>query len=53
MAFGDNPDLVERGKRDGARYDLMHERGELRTYPGRVTPVSAFLSDLSDELAGG
>ena len=52
MAFGDNPDLVERGKRDGARYDLMHERGELRTYPGRVTPVSAFLSDLSDELAG-
>ena len=52
MAFGDVPDLIERGKRDGARYDLMAERGELRTYPGRVTPVSAFLSDLSDELAG-
>ena len=52
MAFGDNPSLVERGKRDGARYDLMAERGELRTYPGRVTPVSAFLSDLAGELAG-
>ena len=52
MAFGDNPDLIERGKRDGARYDLMAERGELRTYGGRVTPVSMFLSDLSDELDG-
>ena len=52
MAFGDNPSLVERGKRDGARYDLMAERGELRTYGGRVTPVSAFLSDLAGELEG-
>ena len=52
MAFGDVPNLIERGQHDGARYDLMEQRGELRTYPGRVTPVSAFLSDLSDELAG-
>ena len=52
MAFGDTPSLFERGKRDGARYDLMHERGELVTYPGRVTPVSAFLSDVAGELAG-
>ncbi|MCY4469457.1 MAG: terminase large subunit [Thiotrichales bacterium] len=52
MAFGDVPDLVERGKRDGARYDLMAQRGELRTYPGRVTPVSAFLADVAGELAG-
>ena len=52
MAFGDNPNLVERGKRDGARYDLMEQRGELRTYPGRVTPVSAFLADLAVELEG-
>ena len=52
MAFGDVPSLQERGKHDGARYDLMRERGELRTYPGRVTPVSAFLSDLAGELEG-
>ena len=32
-ACGDVPDLVSRGRRDGARYDLMVERGELRTYP--------------------
>ena len=30
----------------------MAARGELRTYEGRVTPVSAFLSDLIDRLAG-
>ena len=52
LAFGDKPDLVERGKRDGARYDRMHERGELRVYPGRVTPVSAFLGDVAAELEG-
>ena len=52
MAFGDNPDLIERGRRDAARYDLMKVRNELRTYPGRVTPVSAFLSDVALELAG-
>ena len=52
LAFGDNPPLVERGRRDGARYDLMAERGELRTYPGRVTPVSLFLSDVATDLQG-
>ena len=30
----------------------MAQRGELVTYPGRVTPVSAFLSDVAGELAG-
>ena len=52
MAFGDVPDLVARGKRDGARYDLMAKRGELRTYPGVVTPVASFLGDVAGELAG-
>ena len=52
MAFGDVPNLIERGKRDGARYDLMEQRGELRTYPGRVTPVSMFLADVAGELEG-
>ena len=52
LAFGDVPSLVERGRRDGARYDLMAERGELRTYPGRVTPVAAFLGDVAADLSG-
>ena len=52
MAFGDVPSLRERGQRDGARYDLMERRGELRTYPGRVTPVAAFLADVADDLSG-
>ena len=52
LAFGDVPSLIERGRRDGARYDLMHKRGELRTYPGRVTPVSDFLADVAADLAG-
>ena len=53
MAFGDNPDVLTRGRRDGARYDLMHQRGELTLYPGRVTPVSGFLGDVvPNRLAG-
>ena len=52
MAFGDVPSLVERGRRDGARYDLMEQRGELRTYPGRVTPTGLFLGDVAAALAG-
>ena len=52
LAFGDTPGLVERGRFDGARYDLMAERGELRTYPGRVTPVDGFLADVAVDLEG-
>ena len=52
MAFGDIPSLHERGQRDNAAYELMEQRGELRTYPGRVTPVSAFMADVAAELAG-
>ena len=46
------PQADARGRRDGARYDLMAERGELRTYPGRVTPVAAFLGDVAADLSG-
>ena len=52
LAFGDTPGLVDRGRVDGARYDLMAARGELVTYPGRVTPVDGFLGDVSGALAG-
>ena len=43
--FGDDPGLVERGEIDGVgrRYVSMSDRGELKTFPGRVTPVSEFL----------
>ena len=52
LAFGDIPSLVERGRRDGARYDLMAARGELRTYEGLVTPVADFLADVAADLRG-
>ena len=52
MAFGDNPDLATRGRRDDADYVSMAARGELRVYPGRVTPADRFLSDLSEDLSG-
>ena len=52
LAFGDKPSLLERGRRDGARYDLMASRGELRTYGGRITPVAAFLTDVAAALEG-
>ena len=52
FAFGDTPPLVERSRRDNADYPAMERRGELKTYPGRVTPVAAFLSDVADDLAG-
>ena len=52
MAFGDVPSLHDRGQRDNAAYEVMETRGELRTYPGRVTPVSAFMADVAAELTG-
>ena len=52
LAFGDKPSLLERGRRDGARYDLMASRGELQTYGGRITPVAAFLTDVAAALEG-
>ena len=52
MAFGDNPSLKERGKIDGCNYEEMERRGELKTYPGRVTPVKEFMADVATDLFG-
>ena len=53
-AFADTPDLEARGEADGLgrRYVRMYERGELRTWPGLVTPVGPFLADVARDLAG-
>ena len=52
LAFGDKPDLAKRAVHDDAPYVAMEQRGELRTYPGRVVRPEAFLSDLQSDLAG-
>ena len=52
MAFGDNPPIAERGKRDDAPYVEMERRGELRLYPGRTVSVASFLADVQTDLAG-
>ena len=51
-AFPADPGLKDRGKDDGVgdRYVRMAERGEIRTYPGRVTPVGKFLVDMAGLL---
>ena len=53
-AFPAIPGLVERGKADGVGnlYARMEDRGELRTYPGRVTPIAPFLEDCAGALEG-
>lgn len=52
MAFGDTPALAKRAKADDAPYAEMKRAGELRIYPGRVTPTAAFLADVAADLAG-
>ena len=52
MAFGDVPALADRQRRDNAPYVEMLRRGELRTYPGRVTPIAEFLGDVAADLRG-
>ena len=53
-AFPGDPDLLTRGRGDavGRRYQLLADAGELMVYPGRSTPVVAFLRDLADGLEG-
>jgi len=53
-AFGDDPPLSARAREDrmGTLYDRMQRQGELRLYPGRITPVVPFLRDFFD-LVGG
>ena len=52
QAFGDTPALADRGQRDSAPYVTMQQRGELRTYPGRIVRPEQCLSDLQIDLAG-
>ena len=52
LAFGSVPSLADRAKHDAAPYLQMQEAGELVLYPGRVTPVQAFLADLVVAMAG-
>lgn len=54
VAFPDTPDLARRGQADGvgSLYSAMQADGCLRTYPGRVMDVEAFLRDLLQALAG-
>ena len=53
-AFPAEPGLAARGKADGVgdRYMHMAERGEIRTYPGKVTPVARFLTDCAATIEG-
>ena len=53
-AFPAEPNLAERGEADGVgdRYVNMRERGELRVYPGKVTPVGRFLEWVAESLKG-
>ena len=53
-AFPADPGLAARGKADfvGDRYVNMAERGEIRTYPGKVTPVARFLTDFAGSIEG-
>ena len=51
-AFPGTPPLTARARADGAPYELMAERAELKTYAGRVTPVAEFLKDCAARLAG-
>ena len=52
IAFGDDPPLAVRARADDAPYAAMLAAGELRTYPGLVTPTAAFLADVAADLAG-
>ena len=53
-AFPAEPNLAERGEADGVgdRYLHMQQRGELRVYPGKVTPVGRFLAWVAESLKG-
>ena len=53
-ACGDTPSLLERSRADGVGdlYCQMADRGELATYPGRVTPAADFLRACAGYLEG-
>ena len=52
LAFGDEPNLKARGLRDDAAYTVMFNRGELKTYSGRVVKPADFLTDIRNNLEG-
>ncbi len=51
-AFGDDPPITARARNDrmGSLYDRMLREGELKLYPGKVTPVVPFLVDVFNEI---
>ena len=53
-AFGDTPPISQRARNDGVGtiYDRMLREKTLKLYPGRVTPVTPFLTDVLAEFAG-
>ena len=53
-AFPAEPSLKVRGQDDGAgdAYVTMKARGEIMVFPGRVTPVPAFLRRIAASVAG-
>ncbi len=53
-AFPGDPDLLARGRHDGVgrRYQKLADLGQLRTYPGRSTPVTELLRDVAADLQG-
>ena len=50
--YGDEPPLAARSEADNTNYVEMFNRGELRIYEGRITPVAAFVRDVLARLAG-
>ena len=52
-SFPGTPSLEDRGRADGCGglYVEARDRGELRTYAGRVTPVADFLAGVLHELS--
>ena len=52
--FPATPGLLARGKADfvGDLYQRMADRGDVRVYAGRVTPLGSFLADVGARLDG-
>ena len=51
-AFPSVPPLEDRQRRDGLRYDLMRESGELELHDGRLVRVGVFLGAIASRLKG-
>ena len=51
-AFPSVPPLEDRQRRDGLRYDLMRNSGELELHSGRLVRVGVFLGAVASRLKG-